>query len=358
MKTFSKPTTCLLRTLGTAALGLLTLSACGSLDDDTAECEATYRVRFRYDMNMKYADAFSHEVRAVTLYVIDTDGNVVAREDADADRIDATDGTITLQGIKPGTYTFLAWCTTNQHHSYDLGEGSAITDLTCSVIPKQSGDDEVDYDLDGLYHGLVTNVVLPDSVGEHTYWVPLTKDNNRFRIVLQHIANKPLSDDQFEFALTDDNAYLDYANNVIPAQEAAPDDDDVLAKGPVSYTPWTTSSAYIDNEEAAAMGIAAIDDGVEANSVLAELSTSRLMANHSPRLTVRNTVTDSTIINIPVIDYIKLVMGYENRSMDLQDYLDRQDEYNMVFFIDESGNWLHTYIYINSWKVVPQNYAF
>jgi hypothetical protein len=30
----------------------------------------------------------------------------------------------------------------------------------------------------------------------------------------------------------------------------------------------------------------------------------------------------------------------------------------MVFFIDEDGNWLHTYIYINSWKVVPRNYAF
>lgn len=47
--------------------------------------------------------------------------------------------------------------------------------------------------------------------------------------------------------------------------------------------------------------------------------------------------------------------GFYNRNMDDQEYLDRQDVYDMVFFLDEGDRWLDTYIYINSWKVVLQN---
>ena len=35
-----------------------------------------------------------------------------------------------------------------------------------------------------------------------------------------------------------------------------------------------------------------------------------------------------------------------------QEYLDRQDEYNMTFFLDENNRWLATTIIINSWRVV------
>ena len=47
--------------------------------------------------------------------------------------------------------------------------------------------------------------------------------------------------------------------------------------------------------------------------------------------------------------------GFYNRNMDDQEYLDRQDVYDMVFFLDEGDRWIDPYIYINSWKVVLQN---
>jgi hypothetical protein len=354
MKTILNRTHRIMRTLGLTACTLLTLSSCSALDDDRATCEATYQVRFRYDMNMKYADAFEHEVRAVTLSVIDTEGNIVRTYEADADRLDATDGIITLTGLQPGQYTFQAWCTTNEHKSYQMGQGQKLTDLTCSLIPskRRADEDEVDFDIDALYHGLVTDQVLPDSVGTYTYLVPLTKDTNRFRIVLQHIANTKLDPAKFEFTILDDNADLDYDNSVI---EPAPEDE------PIAYKPWNTSSALINGEEAAISAAAGDDDdittGFDANSVITELTTSRLMADHAPRLSVVNTETGETIINIPLLDYIQLVKGYENRDMSMQEYLDRQDEYNMVFFIDERDNWMQAYIYINSWKVVLQSHA-
>jgi hypothetical protein len=40
--------------------------------------------------------------------------------------------------------------------------------------------------------------------------------------------------------------------------------------------------------------------------------------------------------------------------MSNQEYLDRQDEYTMTFFLDE-GEWVSSVIYINSWRVVINN---
>lgn len=48
----------------------LTLVSCSWWHDDQEGCEATRRVRFVYDMNMLYADAFAHEVKTVTLHAL------------------------------------------------------------------------------------------------------------------------------------------------------------------------------------------------------------------------------------------------------------------------------------------------
>ena len=37
------------------------------------------------------------------------------------------------------------------------------------------------------------------------------------------------------------------------------------------------------------------------------------------------------------------------------EYLDRQDEYNMTFFLDEQNQWINSVILINSWRVVLSN---
>ena len=51
------------------------LYACdGLIYDGEGDCSVSYRVKFRYDYNMKFADAFAHEVDVVTLYLLDADG--------------------------------------------------------------------------------------------------------------------------------------------------------------------------------------------------------------------------------------------------------------------------------------------
>ena len=61
------------------------------------------------------------------------------------------------------------------------------------------------------------------------------------------------------------------------------------------------------------------------------------------------------MLSIPLIDYALLVKGYYNRDMTDQEYLDRQDEYTMTFFLDDNDQWASSSIIINSWKVVLDN---
>ena len=62
--------------------------------------------------------------------------------------------------------------------------------------------------------------------------------------------------------------------------------------------------------------------------------------------------TRHTVLSIPLADYALLVKGHYNRQLSDQEYLDRQDEYNLTFFLDEDNNWASSSIIINSWRVV------
>lgn len=147
-----------------------------------------------------------------------------------------------------------------------------------------------------------------------------------------------MSAEDFDFVITDNNGYLDYDNSL-------------LADDELSYSAWSKYE-----------GMAGVNgDTGEQTSVsaaLAELTTCRLVKGHQMRLHVYEHSTGRSIINIPLIDYALLVKGNYQSRMDDQEYLDRQDSYNLVFFLDEKANWLATTIYINSWRVVLSNSDF
>ncbi len=347
--------------------------------DDDVDCSAKYEVRFVYDHNMKYADAFSHEVSWVTLYLVDTNGNVVwqkteegeklASEDytmdldveagdhgvlranekdtyaADGYNIDVSDGEYGVLNTKhsgghtmdvgAGKYGLLVWCGTKDKGAFSIPESAVCRELTCTLNRKY--DDEgkayVDTDIDRLFHGYVEGQEFPNTAGTHYYSVPLIKDTNMFRIVLQHISGDAVDKDKFSFEITDNNGKMDWNNSVMDDEQ-------------ITYRAWR-----VVHGEA---GI--ITDGtVSMNGALAaELTTTRLIKGHDTRLNIINNETGAYVLSIPLIDYALMVKGYYNESMDDQEYLDRQDEYNIVFFLDNSDRWLQSYVYVNSWKVVLQ----
>ncbi|WP_321015522.1 FimB/Mfa2 family fimbrial subunit [Bacteroides sp.] len=314
---------------------LFVMTACDGIYEDEGDCSVHYHVKFRYDMNMKFADAFAHEVNSVTLYVLDEQNNVVWQGSEQGETL-AQEGYAMEVDVAPGSYSLLAWCGLAGGNSFAVPVSSRKEDLICSLKRehKLDGTAYVKEDLNRLYHGYLEKQTFSSEEGTHTFVVPLVKNTNNIRVVLQHLSGEPVDKDKFTFSITDENGVMNWDNKL-------------LSDEPVTYYAWHTDS-----------GTAGIDD-VDSRTVssfsaaIAELTTARLVKEKAPRLKVTNDKGE-TVFSIPLIDYALLVKGEYNRRMDDQEYLDRQDEYNMVFFLDEGDRWMDAYIYINSWIVVLQ----
>lgn len=321
---------------------MLVLCACDNvIYDYEGDCSVNYKVRFRYDYNMKFADAFAREVNSVTLYALDKDNRVVWQRTEQGGALASEDYEMTLD-VAPGEYSLLAWCGTTDKESFTIPQTLDGEELTCALNKEYEADGSafVNKDIDRLFHGWLPSQQMPETEGTYIYTVPLVKNTNSVRVVLQHLSGEPVDKDKFTFAIHDSNGRMDWDNTLLPDE-------------PMTYYAWHTDAGEAGMRSADPAGQG--QTRTVFSAAIAEFTVARLVKGQDTRLTVRNKETGKVVISIPLIDYALLVKGFYNREMDDQEYLDREDTYDMIFFLDEGDRWLDAYIYINSWKVVLQN---
>ena len=209
----------------------------------------------------------------------------------------------------------------------------------------------VSEDLDRLYHGyLPAQLFAKAEEGVFTYTMPLTKDTNNVRVVLQQLSGEAMDKDRFIFRITAENGRMDWDNGLLP---------DEL----VSYYAWYQQSGT------AGVDVPDVPGTVTSlSAVVAELTTARLTVRDRTRtagddfpderrmfLEVFDKETQRMIVRVPLVDYALLVKGENRRDMDDQEFLDRMDEYNLVFVLDANMRWLSMDVNIHSWKLVFHN---
>lgn len=320
------------------------------LEEEEEDC--TVYVRFKYDMNMKFADAFQSSVNSVTLYAFDKNGVLAFQKTEEGELLKQDGYRMSLDGIShrdKAEYDFITWAGEPDNESFTIplltvGK-STKEDLYCQLNRKHvSRSDDgmavVDTDLDALFHGQVNDLVFGRAAvpAKQDVVVPLVKNTNVVRIILQHLSGEPVNVDNFSFTITDENGLMNYDNSLMK--------DEII-----NYRAWNKEDGYAGLGEQ----VEKVEGVTEINVAIAELTVARLMANQRPILTIRNIEKDETVLSIPLVDYGLLVKGMYNRAMDDQEYLDRQDEYALTFFLDEGNQWMNSFIYINSWKIVLQD---
>ena len=107
-------------------------------------------------------------------------------------------------------------------------------------------------------------------------------------------------------------------------------------------------------------GIETFDDAEfgELNGVSYNISTLRLMEDKDCRLILMKKDTGETIFNISFPEYIGMIGAlYTNlgRQLTVQEYLDRQDFYTIVFFLSSDLNQL-IQLQVNSWRLRAKNH--
>lgn len=125
-------------------------------------------------------------------------------------------------------------------------------------------------------------------------------------------------------------------------------DNEELPEDSIRYVPWSKYDGIVGQNRT----VTRAEGTTQASAVVAEMTVNRLFTGKNPQLCVLKHETGEKIFQIPLIDYVLLVKGKYNRAMSNQEYLDRQDEYSFIFFLDANNNWLSSHIFINSWRVV------
>ncbi|WP_304211667.1 FimB/Mfa2 family fimbrial subunit [Phocaeicola plebeius] len=334
-----------------AVLPFIAFSSCDSwLYEEEGDCSVYYRLKFRYDMNLKWADAFANEVSSVHLYAFDPSGVLVWQK---AEQIDpaTVENYSMLLDLPAGDYKLLAWCGLQndgeRKESFSVPEArvgeTRMEQLQCAL--NRQHDESGAYSEEHLYrlfHG-TKDVSLPvnEDGGSYEYTIPLIKNTNHVRVILQHLSGEDVNKEDFIFRIDDENGLMAHDNELMPDEN-------------INYRPWD-----IQNVEA---GIG--KDGTRAISnvkgLVADFTVGRLIETHRKKMILAiDTKDGKEVARIPVIDYA--LMGkeyYENEyryPMDEREYLDRLDECVMTLFLDENRRWVSSVIQILSWRVVLSN---
>ncbi len=321
-----------------ATIGIVSFTSCDAIYDDLDPCPETpptqqgAKLRFVYDYNMEYANAFPSKVDCLTLYVYDGDGNYVSTITETSSVLSDEDYRMELD-LPVGDYHFVAYggiaCADASFRTVsEPTSGSLLSSLETTLIHDGNTSDK---ELHGFYFGDLDMAIHAESTDYTEGTVEMMKNTNNVQVILQQISGEPVYAQDFEFSIIDDNTLFSYDNSLI-------------ADGETTYLPWaegerTTGTRAEGDEE---------EDVVVA---YAEMSTSRLWTGNSPRLVVTNRETRETTIDIPLNNYLLLVKSDHYSSMGSQEFLDRQSEWTMMFFLDEGDNWLRTYIVVNDWVV-------
>lgn len=327
------------------------LSSCDSMIyDEEGDCAPYYKVRFIYDTNLKFVDAFSTEVQEVTLWLVDpATGDIVWQKHESGEAL-SKEGYLMDVDVDPGRYTLVAWAGSGHTSSFRVADALKGEDLRCRLedrTPSLSGNDRVDNRLNRLFHGREENVEFEDRQGVHIKTVRLIKDTNELHIILQHLSGENIDHNDYTFTVTSDNGHLDWDNSVIPEKE-------------ISYFAHTSYSGMA--------GVEVPDDGqiigrntrtmTSVSAAVGHISLSRLMVDDNTFVRIYNKEGEC-IVKLPLVDYAILIRNEYPRPngkfLSKQEYLDYQDEYSMTFFLDRNGRWMNTYILVHTWRKEVQD---
>ena len=301
---------------GSCLLLLLVLFSCTSIDETLPECRLY--VRFRYDYNMEFSDAFASQVNRVDVFVFDKDGTFVMKKSEQGETLGGGSYRMPLP-LPAGEYRIAAWA--GMSDDFEMPEPVAgkttLEDLT--VRMKREESLVHNKALNPLWYGGVQAVSFTGRQ-EQTETVSLIKDTNKFRFILQKSGpGEELDINDCLFEIRADNGYYDWNNDLL--------DDDMI-----SYRPY-----YLEK--------------VEDVGIVVEMNTMRLLEHKKVYLTLTRKSDGKELMKIDLIPYL-LLTKMEGHNIPAQEYLDRQSEYAIVFFYNpELLNFLSMKIVINGWTI-------
>ncbi len=322
------------RSIAVVALSAATamgLNSCSLINDDLDPCPEGVVLRFVYDYNMEFANAFPAQVDCLTLLVYDQNGNYVKTVTETSSVLADENWRMTIDLPAGQTYHFVAYggleCPKSTFHFVNQPAQGKLQSLEVAM-DDNCIDADPGVDLHDLYFGDLDLTVPAKSLTYTEGTVYMMRDTNTIRILLQNEDGTPVDPADFTFAITANNTLMGYNNDVIPT-----------ASG-ITYSPWAVGQNTAGT----------VEEGEQAVLAYAEFSVARLIENSGVRLEITNNLMAERVLSIPLVNYLLLMKSERYKTMGDQEYLDREHHWDVILFL-RGGRWVDTHIVVNDWDV-------
>lgn len=325
------------------AVCCILFSSC--VHDDQDDCGLN--VKFRYTYNVKNADAFSHEVKSIDLYVFDEDGKYIKKY-TDASEHFSTGYMMNLRDLKAGKYTFVCMARsekaiTDEEQEFQIariGKGTDLNELTAHL----ACDNGINSKL--FAHLFVGKTSIDYSGNPQTATIDLLKCSNTYRILLLPTSKQAnFIADNFDIRIVDGNNWFNHEGNLlVPTINETKDQE--VTHVPHSRAMATNNGTYSDAE-----GKQILQEEDRDVALIYDLRSARLFRNDDTRLVITDKRSGREVFNHSLPWLLSLYGGEQrHENWDDQEYLDRQDHYTLTFYVDDTRDYNFTArVKVNGW---------
>ncbi len=316
-----------------AAIACLSTLLSSCLRDGMEECRVY--LQFIYDLNMEYSDSFAASVNTVDLFVFDENEVFLYSKKFTKDQLLGGNKVDFGRELHYGIYKIFT--------IGGLSDSFEITDENgnpCS--PGNTTLDEIrvslerhsriiSHEFSSLWVG--ETVTIDNHAAMITYPVHLTKDTNHFNLQLTQSENSNNTDQVIDYI---DGPEVLYNFEIVSPEGAVYSwENRPVLRETIIYTPYE------------------LLPGTEHNSISkGQINTCRLFNIDQYRLIVRNTQTQQIEWNY---DLVKLLIHSkpdkrpDGSTLPIQEYLDRESEWEIVVQYREEQGFVAVSVQINGW---------
>lgn len=302
----NKTTKRLLPRLFVLVLSAMSFWSCDTIYDDLSDCHMY--IQFKYDYNMDKTDKFADQCDKVEVFLFDANGVLVRTFTDSGDNLKRAGYRVEIP-IHSGKYTVKAWA--GHKDSYDLTDMTVGTSTKEDLVLKlKSTANTHDRELEPLWSGTPVDFTYTGS-SHHVETIDLVKKTNRVNLQVN-------MDSDLEVKITGANGSYLYDNGFADTRT-------------ITYLPFSTTQT--------------------AGQSSFSLSSLRLVKGQDVRLSVIDKATGISLLPAGDWDLIAYLLKTKPSGMADQEYLDRQDTWNIALHID---GYIAMSIEINGWLVWNQ----
>ncbi|MBO4673888.1 MAG: FimB/Mfa2 family fimbrial subunit [Bacteroidaceae bacterium] len=304
---------------------LLVMTSCLWVKDDLDECPYGFWIKLHYTYNLLDVDAAPKQVQDAYVYVYDTDGNYVKRIFATQEDLKANNYRVRVEGLPEGDYMFVVWSGIGNSQYAVAGDTQKKDDFRLSLV---GADTNYAQELPALYHGVLDSIHYDDLYAQHD--VELMKNTNQLVCLVVSVAeNTEINPEDYTMEVIAANGVMDAHNRLVSENE-------------IIYEPFEQDSVIFEDSEYGTL------QGIKFNIMIL-----RLMSDRDSRIILTRKSTGEKLFDISFPEYIGMIGSlYTNlgKPLSVQEYLDRQDFYTIVFYLSGDLDQL-VQLQVNSWRL-------